>query len=174
VGEQVDGTAAQPVIEVAQIDNLELMGTVPAALLSDIKSGQPFKFTQPSSPDTEFTATVAAILPAVDPATNNGTVRIRIDNSKHLLKLGEFLTIEVPLKGSGARLVVPKQSIYPDESGEPHVYKVSGDQAESVAVQVGVQTKDRAEILTGVQEGDVVIVSGGYGLPEKAKVNVKK
>jgi cobalt-zinc-cadmium efflux system membrane fusion protein len=174
VGEQVDGTAAQPVIEVAQIDNLELMGTVPAALLSDIKSGQPFKFTQPSAPDTEFTATVAAILPAVDPATNNGTVRIRIDNSKHLLKLGEFLTLEVPLKGSGARLVVPKQSIYPDESGEPHVYKVSGDQAGSVAVQVGVQTKDRAEILTGVQEGDVVIVSGGYGLPEKAKVNVKK
>ena len=54
------------------------------------------------------------------------------------------------------------------------MYKVSGDQAESVAVEVGVQTKDRAEILSGVQEGDVVIVSGGYGLPEKAKVNVKK
>ena len=69
---------------------------------------------------------------------------------------------------------MPKQSIYPDESGEPHVYKVSGDQSESVAVQVGVQAKDRAEILSGVQEGDVVIVSGGYGLPEKAKVRVKQ
>lgn len=174
VGEQVDGTAAQPVVEIAQIDNLELMGTVPAALLSEIKSGQTFKFTQPSAPETQLSATVAAILPAVDPATNNGTVRIRIDNSKHLLKLGQFLTVELPLKGTGARLVVPKQSIYPDESGEPHVYKVTGDQSESVAVQVGLQTKDRAEILSGAQEGDVVIVSGGYGLPEKAKVRVKQ
>lgn len=174
VGEQVDGTAAQPIVEVAQIDTLELLGNVPASLLSEIKPGQSFKFSQSSIPDATFSATIASILPAVDPATNNGTVRIRIDNSKHLLKLGQYLTIELPLKDAGARLVVPKQSIYPDESGEPHIYKVTGDEAQSVAVQLGVQTKDQAEIVSGAQEGDTVIVSGGYGLPEKAKVHVKQ
>jgi RND family efflux transporter MFP subunit len=174
VGEQVDGSAAQPIVEIAQIDTLELMGTVPAARLNEIKTGESFTFELSSMPGTKFMATVASILPAVDPATNNGTVRIRIENSKHLLKFGQYLTVEIPIAGNVAQLVVPRQAIYPDESGAPHVYKVQGDQAESVAVQVGIETKDAAEVISGVQEGDTIIVTGGYGLPEKAKVHVKR
>ncbi len=173
VGEQVDGTAAQPIVEVAQIDTLELMGTVPAARLNEIRAGETFEFDAPDS-GNKIRAKVVAVLPAVDPATNNGTVRIQFDNPKHELKLGQYLTVELPLKGSAPRLVIPKQAIYPDQSGEPHAYKLSGDQAESVAVQVGIQTKDRAEILSGLNEGDTVILSGGYGLPEKAKVHIKQ
>ena len=173
-GEQVDGTGAQPILEVAQIDTLELLGTVPAARLGDIRTGEAFTFQINAVPDATFTAKVVSVLPAVDPATNNGTVRIRIDNAKRKLKLGQYLSIDLPLKSSGPRLVVPKQAIYPDEAGEPHVYKITGDQSEQVPVQLGVQTKDKAEIVSGVNEGDTVIVSGGYGLPEKAKVHVKQ
>ncbi len=172
-GEQVDGTAAQPIVEVAQIDTLELLGTVPASRLGEIRS-EAFTFETNAVPDAKFTARVVSVLPAVDPATNNGTVRIRVDNSKHQLKLGQYLSIDLPLKSSGARLIVPKQAIYPNESGEPNVYKVTGDEAEQVPVQVGIQTKDKAEIVSGVNEGDTVIVSGAYGLPEKAKVHVKQ
>ena len=172
-GEQVDGTAAQPVVEVAQIDTLELMGTVPASRLSEIKVGTAFWFETSAVPGSKFTAHVESILPAVDPATNNGTVRIRIENARRQLKLGQYLSIELPLKQSGPRLLVPRQAVYPDESGEPHVYKVSGDQAESAAVKVGMQTADKAEILEGISEGDTVIVTGGYGLPEKSRVRVK-
>lgn len=172
-GEQVDGSAALPVIEVAQIETLELMGAVPASRLSGIKVGTAISFETSAVPDTKFTAHVESILPAVDPATNNGTVRIRVENAKRQLKLGQYLSIELPLKQSGPRLLVPRQAVYPDESGEPHVYKITGDQAESVAVKVGVQTTDKAEILEGVSESDTVIVSGGYGLPEKSKVRLK-
>jgi cobalt-zinc-cadmium efflux system membrane fusion protein len=173
VGEQVDGTAAQPVAEVARIETLELLGSVPAGRLSEAKRNEAFTFETNAASGTRFTARVTAILPAVDPATNNGTVRIRIENSQRLLKLGEFLSINLPLKPGDRRLLVPRQSIYPDESGAPHVYKVVGDDAEFVPVQVGIQTNDRAEILSGIQEGDTVIVNGGYGLPEKSKVHVK-
>ncbi len=172
-GEQVDGSGAQPVVEIAQIDALELLGTVPATLLSEIKIGGAFAFESNAAPNAKLTARVESILPAVDPATNNGTVRIRVENSKRQFKLGQYLSIDLPLKQNGPRLLVPRQAVYPDESGEPHVYKVSGDQAESVAVKVGVQSGDKAEILEGVAEGDTVIVTGGYGLPEKSKVRVK-
>ena len=173
-GEQVDGTAAQPILEIAQIDTLELLGTVPAARLGEIRTGEAFSLQTNAVPDARFTAKIVNVLPAVDPATNNGTVRIRVDNSKHQLKLGQYLSIDLPLKSSGPRLVVPKQAIYPDEAGEPHVYKVTGDQSEQVPVQLGIQTKDKAEIVSGVNEGDTVILSGGYGLPEKSKVHVKQ
>jgi len=173
-GEQVDGTAAQPVIEVARIEELELMGTIPAARLSEIKVGEAFSFETSAVPNTKFKARVVSILPAVDPATNNGTLRIRVDNSSRQLKLGEYLSIDLPLKQDKPRLVVPRSAVYPDESGEPHVYKVSLDEAESLAVKLGVQAGDQVEILEGVNEGDTVIVTGGYGLPEKSKVHVKQ
>ena len=173
-GEQVDGSAAQPVVEVANIDTLELLGTVPASRLQEIRTGNAFKFQTNAAEGTDFTAKVVSVLPAVDPATNNGTVRIRIDNAKHQLKLGQYLSLDLPLKQTGTTLIVPRQAIYPDESGEPRVYKVTGEDALQVPVQLGVQTKDKAEVVSGVQEGDTVIVTGGYGLPEKSKVHIKQ
>ena len=174
VGEQVDGTASQPIAEVADVDTLELLGTVPSSRLTEIRTGEEFKFQTDQVPDAQFKARVVAVLPAVDPATNNGTVRIRVANPNHLLKFGMFVSLDLPLKANKDRLLVPRQAIYPDESGEPHVYKVEGDEAESVAVKLGIQTKDESEILSGAQEGDKVILAGGYGLAEKSKVRIKQ
>lgn len=171
-GEQVDGTGGQPIVEVANIDTLELLGTVPAPRLPEIRDGEEFSFQTDSVPGATFKARVIAVFPAVDPATNNGTVRIRIDNRAHLLKLGTFISVELPLKQQTMRLILPRQAIYPDESGQPRVYRLSGDEAESLPVQLGIQTKDQVEILSGVQEGDKVILTGGYGLPDKAKVRI--
>ncbi len=172
-GEQVDGASGQPVLEVADISALELLGTVPASRLSEILKGTQFSFQTPQVPDATFRARVVAVLPAVDPVTGNGTLRLRIDNGQRLLKLGMFVSVELPLNEPARALVVPRQAVYPDEAGEPHVYKVSGDDAEFVPVELGAQTKDSVQILSGLQEGDKIILSGGYGLPEKTKVRVK-
>jgi multidrug efflux pump subunit AcrA (membrane-fusion protein) len=113
------------------------------------------------------------VLPSVDPATDNGTVRIRIKNNRNLLKLGMFISVDLPVAESAQQLVVPRQAVYPDEVGEPHVYKVVGDEAEFVPVKLGAQTKDQVQILSGIEDGDKIILTGGYGLPEKTKVRVK-
>ena len=173
VGEQVDGTSGQPVVEIADIGTLELLGTVPASRLSEIQKGARFSFQTAAVPGASFSARVIDVLPAVDPVTDNGTVRVRIDNAKRLLKLGMFLTVDLSLKQTSTSLVIPKQAVYPDEAGEPHVYKVTGDEATFVPVQLGIQTKDQAQITSGVEDGDTIILSGGYGLPEKTKVRTK-
>lgn len=172
-GEQVDGTSAQPVLEIADIETLELLGTAPASRLSAVAKGNKFTFATPAVPGTTFRAQILDVLPAVDPATDNGSVRIRIENPKHLLKLGMFVSVDLSLNQAEPTLIVPKQAVYPDETGDPHVYRVKGDEAEFVPVQLGIQTKDEAQILSGVQEGDTVILSGGYGLPDKARVHSK-
>jgi RND family efflux transporter MFP subunit len=174
VGEQVDGTGAQPAVEVAQIETLELMGQVSASRLAELKVGESFSFETNAVPGTKFQARVASILPAVDPATNNGTVRIRVENAKRSLKLGQYLSVVLPLRQNEAHLLVPLQAIYPNDEGEPQVYKVTNGQAEAVPVKIGVQSGGRAEILEGINEGETVVVKGGYGLPEKSKVQVKQ
>jgi len=173
VGEQVDGTAAQPIIEIANLAEVELIANVPANFLAQLRPNRPLSLASDAFPGKTFTGRVVAIPAAVDPATNAGQIRIRIANAAGLLRLGMFLSAQVPIETHAGALVVPPQAIYRDEHGHPHVHNVNGDEAAAVEVALGIETPDKVELLSGVQAGDTVILSGGYGLGEKAKVKVK-
>ena len=89
VGEQVDGTAATPIVEVANVAEVELQANIPAADLARLKVGQPVKLTSQAMPGRVYTGHVIAISQAVDPASNAGLVRIRIPNSSSELRVGD-------------------------------------------------------------------------------------
>jgi RND family efflux transporter MFP subunit len=173
VGEQVDGTAAQPLVEVAERGEVELFANVPAPYLAKFRLGQVIGITSEAFPGKTFRGRVAAISPSVDPATNVGLVRVRLANEGGLLRLGMFLNAQVPLETHAQALVVPPQAIYRDQQGRPHVYRVEGENAVSVPVTLGIETPERYEILSGVKEGDAIVWTGGYGLGEKTKIKVK-
>jgi multidrug efflux pump subunit AcrA (membrane-fusion protein) len=69
--------------------------------------------------------------------------------------------------------VAPPQAIYRDEQGKAQVYVVEGDNATAVDVELGIETQSGAEIVSGVKEGDTIILTGGYGLAGKAKIKIK-
>lgn len=173
VGEQVDGTAAQPLFEVASLSVVELFGNVPAVYLGKIRVGQSLEISTESFPGRKFAGRVVAISPAVDPATNMGLVRIRITNPGGLLRLGSFLSAQLPLETKPEALVVPAQAVYRDPKGQAQLYRVKGEDAEAVPVKLGIEAQDRVEVLSGVEAGESVILTGGYGLGEHAKVRVK-
>lgn len=173
VGEQVDGTGSQPIIEIADINEVELSGNLPAPYLVKIHLDEAIPATSDSFPGKAFRGRIIAISPAVDPATNVGSVRIRIANPGNILKLGMFLSAQVPVETHANALTVPPQSIYHDESGETQVYVVQGDTAKAAPVKLGIQTGDRVEILEGVKAGDTIILTGGYGLGDTTKVKIQ-
>jgi RND family efflux transporter MFP subunit len=173
VGEQVDGTNAQPVLEVANLADVELIGNLPASYMGRMHVGDTLSITSETLPGQALKGRVVAISPAVDPATNLGVVRIRIANAAHLLRLGMFLSAQVPIETHKNALVAPPQAIYRDEQGKAQVYVVEGDNATAVDVELGIETQSGAEIVSGVKEGDTIILTGGYGLADKAKIKIK-
>ncbi|MGH9727913.1 MAG: efflux RND transporter periplasmic adaptor subunit [Candidatus Acidiferrales bacterium] len=173
IGEQVDGTAAQPILEVANIAQVELQGSLPAGDISKIHGGETLPITSDAFPGKAFKGRIVAMSPTVDPATNVGSVRIRIANPAGTLKLGMYLNAQVPVQTREDALTVPPEAIYHDDSGHARVYQVQGDTAKAVDVKLGIETKDRVQILSGVKDGDTVILTGGYGLGDTTKVKVK-
>lgn len=172
VGEQVDGTSAQPIVEVANLSELEFLGNVPAIDLAKLRPGEPVEVTSEAVPDKKFEGRVVAISPAVDPATGVGLVRVRVPNTTGQLRLGLFLTAQIPVDKHSQVLCVPPGAVYLDESGEPRVFVVNQDSAAAVPVKLGIQNKDLVELQDGVKQGDTVILTGGYGLGDKAKIQV--
>lgn len=172
-GEQVDGTAGQPIFEVANLQEAELYGNVSADYLGRIHVGQTLTISSGAFPGEDFAGRVVAISPAVDSSTNVGLVRIRITNRDGLLRLGMFLSAEIPLETHMNALVVPPQSIYRDGQGQPQVFRVQGEEASAVPVKLGIETEKQVELLSGVNDGEMVILTGGYGLGQQAKIKVQ-
>ncbi len=174
VGEQVDGTAAQPIVEIANLSEVEFLGNAPAMYLAKMHPGEAVEVSAESAPGEVFRGRVVAISPAVDPATGVGLVRIRVPNPNGALRMGMYLSAQIPVDAHAHALTVPPQAIYRDQDGQPRVFVVNQDSATAVPVKLGIQTKDRVELIagdsTGVKEGDSVILAGGYGLGDKAKI----
>jgi RND family efflux transporter MFP subunit len=173
IGEQVDGTAAQPIAEVANLAEVELLANVSSTYLSKLRVGELLEIESDAAAGKPLAGRIVAISPAVDVATNLGVVRIRMANANALLRLGMYLSAEITLENHKNALTAPAEAIYRDEKGQPHVYRVENGTATAVDVALGIQTKDRVEFLTGVNEGDTIILTGGYGLPDTSKVHAK-
>lgn len=169
VGEQVDGTAAQPIVEVANLARVELAASVPSEYLPRVKVGQPARVTSDAYGGRTFNGSVLAIAPAVDAATNAGLVRIRLTNTERALKVGMFAEAHLQLGEHANALVVPPAAVVRGEKGAS-VYVVDGDTAVRTAVRTGLEQTDAIEILEGLRDGQVVLTSSVYGLGEKAKL----
>lgn len=174
VGEQVDGTAATPIVEVASLGEVEWMANVPVDDLRKLPVGTAVELTSTALTGRHFGGRVVAVSQAVDPTTNAGLVRVRIPNENLELRLGMFLSAQIPIERHSNVLTVPAVSIYLDQEGKPRVFEVNGENATAVEVTEGIQTPDTVEILSGVKEGDKIILTGGYGLEDKSKVKVQE
>ena len=168
-GEQVDGTAAQPIVEIANLDRVELNANVPSEHLAKIKVGLPVDVVTDAYAGRKFGGTILTIAPAVDPTTNAALVRIRITNAGRLLKVGMFAEAHVQVEEHANALIVPPPALVRNQEGT-FVYVVTGDMAQRTPVKVGLEHADAVEILSGLKEGDTVLISSVYGLGEKAKL----
>ena len=169
VGEQVDGTAAQPIAEIANLDRVELAANVPAEYLGRVRVGLTAALSSDAYAGRTFPGTILAIGPAVDTATNAALARIRAPNPGHALKVGMFAEAHIVVAEHAKVLVVPPSAIVRTESGAA-AYVVSGDIAQRTEVKVGLEQPDAVEILSGLTEGQTILTSSVHGLGEKAKL----
>ncbi len=172
VGEQVDGTPAQPLLEIANVDRVEVAAHVPADRLDRVRAGLPVAVASDAYPDRTFEGEVIAIAPAIDPATNAALVRIRVGNPERRLKVGMFVQARIALQVRKGVLVVPPSAVSKAETGTA-VYAVSGDEARRTPVKIGLETPEGVEVLSGVEEGQKVLTSAIHGLGERAKLAAK-
>ena len=172
VGEQVDGTPAQPLLEVANVDRVEVAARVAADHLERVRVGQPAVVVSDAYPDRTFDGEVIAIGSAIDPATNAALVRLRVRNPERMLKVGMFAQARIALRQKKGVLVVPPSAVSKGEEGAA-VYVVSGEEATRAPVKLGLETPEAVEVLSGVKEGQKVLTSAIHGLGERAKLAAK-
>jgi RND family efflux transporter MFP subunit len=185
-GEPVDGSG-KPVVEVAKTETLELRAVVPVLDAARLLAGQRAE-VEVSGMEKRWEGTVVAVSPLLDATTGTATVRVRLENPEHLLKGGEVARSRIVISVREDVLAVPEESLVPQEQRGG---AVQGESAAGAAGQLAVETVDAqgkalrrpvtlgvrgdgfAEIRSGLQEGERVIVQGAYALPDGTPVKME-
>lgn len=117
------------------------------------------------------TATIDEIAPAANPQTRLFQVRIGLDNADGVLRGGLTAEARIETSRATAVLVVPRASVV--TSGKVHsVFVVTEAVARRRVVELGLLTDELAEVLSGVVEGERVVVAGVDFLRDGSTVNV--
>jgi multidrug efflux pump subunit AcrA (membrane-fusion protein) len=169
-GEMANPGAA--VITVMDISRVVARIEIPQAEASAVKVGQTATLTQPDSKE-EVEGKVTVVSPAADLNTTTVQVWIQIANPGERLKPGTAMHAAIATEVYKAATVVPVAAILPGEEGGTAVLTVSSDSiAHKRAVALGVREGNQVQILSGANPGEEVVVVGGMGLDDKAKVKV--
>lgn len=174
LGATVDGTTK--IARIANIDRLQLQINVPSAQARQLRPGQPLRFGSESLPGRVYAATILRVGTQVDPA--NGTVQAlaQTANPGHLLRDNSLVRVQIVTARRPSARLVPKDAIL--TASDTHKTSVVVIGADGVAhlrpVTVGLTAGGMTEVISGVQSGEQVAVTGQYALPDGAKVSVQK
>ena len=163
-----------PLISLVDISTLVARANVPVKDAVAIKPGRPARI---AGPDGDLAGKVTVVSPAVDPSTTTVEVWVEIANPEEKLKPGGTVRVSIIAETIMDTIVVPASALLNFDEGGQKVMLVVGKGKDAVAqerkVVPGVRQGARVQIVSGLQEGDQVITSGGLGLEDKAKVEVQ-
>jgi membrane fusion protein, multidrug efflux system len=132
--------------------------------LRSVNSGDKAVVAVDAFPGENFNGRIARVSPILDPATRTAVIEIEIPNPAYRLKPGMYANVTLEIETRDNILTVPKNALV-DSGGSRGVYQPNNDsRAEFKAVKVGLEDPDKAEILEGLSEGEIVVSTGAGAL----------
>lgn len=173
--DQGDMYGGSPIYVVEQITPVKLYVGISEMDYTRVKKNDTVTLTADALPGKTFTGRIARIYPTIDAATHTFTAEVNVANSDRLLRPGMYARVTVNF-GSNHSIVVPDDCVVKQQgSGVRSVFVLQADNTvKEIVVTLGRHFGTEYEILSGIAEGDNVVVKGQASLKNGSKVNVQK
>lgn len=178
-GQTVNTNQTTPsIIELARLDVMTVKAQVSEADIIHVHPGQEAYFTILGSNGKRYPGVVRAIEPGPTLLTGDDTTLtigddeaiyynalFDVENPDNELRFGMTAQVSIVLERAEDALLVPAQALVrkPGPGGGWQVLVKQGEQVNPRDVEVGINNKVYAQILSGVQEGDEVVVGQSSG-----------
>jgi RND family efflux transporter MFP subunit len=149
------------------------MVNVSESYFTKVKKGMDVNIRLDVYGDEVFPGKVNLIYPTIDPASRTFPVELRIANSDERVRPGMFARVTMNF-GSSSQVVAPDLSIVKQAgSGDRYIYVLNPDGTVSYRkVELGRRLGERYEIVSGLRDGDRVVVTGQNRLTNGAEVEI--
>lgn len=170
-----DMTGTLPILTIEQVNPVKVMVNVSEADFPKVHNGMKASIKLDVYPDQEFTGIVHLIHPSIDSSTRTFTIEITIDNNENKVLPGMFARVTLNF-GTNENVVVPDRAVVKQSgSGNKYVYVLNADSTVSYnRVELGRRIDNTYELISGVEDGSNVVISGQTRLADGAKVTVIK
>ena len=165
-------TQAMPIVKLSEDDRFRLVMPVPESYVRYIRIGEPVDVRVPSLGKT-FPGKVARFSVDVKESTRTMHTEVDVENPKRLLVPGSYAEADLTLEQKNGVPAVPLQALN-HEGDKTTVFVVDASgKIEDRPVTLGLQTENSAEVLSGLSEGEQVVVSDRSGLKSGESVHAQ-
>lgn len=167
-------TGQMAVLTVMQINPVKLMINVSESNYAQIKPGMSVDVKFDVFGEESFKGKVSLIYPTIDERSRTFGVEIKMANNNQKIRPGMFGRVTIGF-GVAKHVVVPDQSVVKQSgSGSRFVFVYSNGKVEYRPVELGRRFDNEYELISGVNSGEQVVVSGQSKLVDGAEVQLAK
>jgi len=160
----VAGGAVEPgarLYRIAALDRVWVEADVYESDLPLVSVGQEAEVALSYLPGERFTGKVAFVYPYLDGSSRTGRVRVELRNPG--LELKPEMYADVTLRAErGEALAVPEEAVLYAGPRRVVFLDLGEGRLRPQEIQVGVKSGDAYEVLSGLEEGDLVVTSGNF------------
>jgi multidrug efflux pump subunit AcrA (membrane-fusion protein) len=165
--------AAQPVMHLAQLQEKDVVVSVPENRLADLKAAGEIQISLWAEPGKFYHGKVREISPSADPVTRTYTVKVTVTDNAEAMQLG--MTANVLLGGELSQRAVelPLTALY-QQNGKQAVWLVdaASGKVRLAPIQVGEYRETTFTVLAGLNNGDLVVSAGVHKLVPNQRVRI--
>jgi HlyD family secretion protein len=167
-------TANQPMLTVMNLSRLIAKAHVPQSEAAQLKVGNSAEI-KVAGLDEPIKARVTLVSPALDPGSTTIEVWVEARKPDPALRPGMTVPITMTAKTAKDAVVVPAGAVFRSEEAGDYVLVAGNDEkAHLKKVQLGIRNQEAAQVVSGLNEGEPVITSGGYAVPDGTKIKIEK
>jgi cobalt-zinc-cadmium efflux system membrane fusion protein len=151
--------------KVADLSRLWIELAVTEQNLSAVRHGDRVSVAPVSDPTKTIVGRVAHVGEVIDLSTRTADVRVEIDNTGHVLRVGQSVFATIDASGPAHEaLMVPRDAvIFVD--GKPTIFRADGPlRVVPIPVKLGTSNEADVEVLEGIADNDTVVTSGAFYL----------
>ncbi len=119
-------------------------------------------------PGKKWQGVVNYVYPTLNAKNRTLKVRLRFENENAQLKPNMFAQVIIHLAKKNTVLTVPKESVIRTGGSERVVLALGGGRYKSIEVKVGQYDDSSAEILAGLEQGELVVTSAQFLLDSES------
>lgn len=167
-------SSAQPGVVIAENGKIEVMASVAEDVYTNIKEGDTAGVLISVWSDEQMQGTVGALPAAANVQTSLYDIPVTLP-SNALPPIGSFATVTFYTARRDAALSVPTEAILTGSGDERYVFVIdeaSGNTVVRTPVKTGLVSKSDTEIVSGLSEGDRVVVKGQSYLADGSLVRI--
>ncbi|HEY0198775.1 MAG TPA: efflux RND transporter periplasmic adaptor subunit [Rhodanobacter sp.] len=164
-------SAGQTLMTLNGLATVWVDAALPQNLAGTVQTGTPVSVTVDAQPGRTFNGSVETVLPDIDATTRTQRARIVLDNRDGALSPGMFAQVQLRPAGAQAQLVVPSEALIASGNRARVIVAESGGHFRAVSVRTGRSAGGYTEVLSGLNDGQQIVVSGQFLIDSEANLS---